>query len=310
MKILILALTLFTVLNVKAEAISYTAPEFKSCYSLYFKSYGSADATARCEAISREELLNVLQQEAYGICYHYSFKTYSSADAANSCLEYYKKGDLGIFQDQLFQKCYQLHEKSFSSVAAIESCIKYKEQNELALFGDQNFLQCQYLKEKTYSSADAVSDCAGQFRNQFVSTRLSLDRVNENIQVPENTQVILTAPLEIPGNSTCASITNGEREVKCWVCRGKKSRNDVLYQLEKDEHTGVDQKILPVESSVLSSNGKEIHFQLVQDPSDTDNLSTVLCNSKSVLQIKNKSELIPIFEKNGLKLIFPAAKVK
>ena len=277
---------------------------------MQFKTRGSSDSTVACENIYKENKLDLFSNDGFKQCYKYKEQSLSSAAAVYECLDIEKKYSLDIFLASEFQVCRAMMNISLGSSTAVDYCLHIHDAKKLSLFLDSNFLKCYELRNKSLQSHTAIFACIEEFKNAATIKALIREQVNENIQLPESTQVILTAPLEIPGNSACASVTNGERDVKCWVCRAKKTRNDVLYQLEKDEKTGVDQKILPIESSQLSNDGKEILFKLVQDPSDADNLSSVLCTSKSVLQIKNKSELVPMFEKNGLKLIFPAAKVK
>jgi hypothetical protein len=138
---------------------------------------------------------------------------------------------------------------------------------------------------------------------------VSFQEVQNDIQLPDNAQIILTTDLEIPGTQACAAPKNGDRDVKCWVCRAKKSNNDVLYMTEKNSE-GVPQKIMPIEKPQLSSDGNEIIFYIHKDSMDDDDLSSILCKSKRPFQIRNRSELIPLLETNGLKLILPAPRVK
>ena len=194
-----------------------------------------------------------------------------SAFAANYCLDFYRKGLIDTFINKDFVACYNFYRQSYVGTVSIGECIK-----------------------KGLTSGPQI---------------LTLDQVLSNIKLPEGSQIILQSELEIPGNQGCAAPVNGTRDVKCWVCRGGTSRNDVLYRF-KDKVNETPVRITPIEDTKLSTDGKEMTFTLVHDATDTDDLSSVLCKSSKLFQIANRNELISILGNNGIKLSIPAPKEK
>lgn len=311
MKILIGILLFFgTYFQAQAQGINYNSGEFRTCMSVYNKSLIASEATARCEELYRNGEISIMVSEQFGICYDMANRSLSSHEAGNLCLEYQNSDVLKVFLENKFSTCHAINNRSLSSHIAVNKCVSYYKSGELNHYIDSNFLQCVAYRNVSLSSHHAVEACLSEFKSVGSQSSLTLEQVNNNIQVPENTQIILKTAIEMPGKQSCVAAKDGARDVKCWVCRAKESRNDVLYRLEKDEATGLSQKILPVTEAKLSTDGKEIHFPLVHDSSDTDNLSLILCSSKRPFQIKSRAELLPILESNDLKLIIPAPKEK
>ena len=313
MKILIsLLLFLGSHVQVQAQDVDYASPEFAACVKMSSISLRGSEATSLCENYSESGLIHVIADEKYKVCYSSVSMSLRSHEAVDTCVSYGRSKIFDMFATESYRRCFAKSADSLRAHEATNNCADYYKADLLDNFTDDNFLKC--LNYRTGVRAhEAVDACMNQYKSSGArkgQVSLTLEQVNSNIQVPENTQIILKTAIEMPGKQSCVAAKDGARDVKCWVCRAKESRNDVLYRLEKDAATGLSQKILPVSEAKLSTDGKEIHFPLVHDSSDTDNLSVILCSSKKVFQIKSRAELLPILESNDLKLIIPAPKEK
>lgn len=316
MKILISLLLFFTThIQAQAKGVDYNSESFNTCMRRVVHGHAStmsaSDGTQICEYYAKNGTLDSMIETDFIACYDIASLSLKPHDALSTCNYYLERNNIAVFTSSNFKKCYSIVSESMKPHDTISSCIYYHENNKLRYFAESNLLTCINLRS-SMRPHDAVSACLYDYKSTGVqvSQSLTLEQVNNNIQVPENTQIILKTAIEMPGKQSCVAAKDGARDVKCWVCRAKESRNDVLYRLEKDEATGLSQKILPVSEAKLSTDGKEIHFPLVHDSSDTDNLSLILCSSKKVFQIKSRAELLPILESNDLKLIIPAPKEK